>query len=71
MKAYFESNMKEYERILKEDWASEEWGDRRQEIVFIGARIVEKEIREALDRCLCTEEEVELYRQEFKQLMGT
>ena len=36
MKGYFTNNMSEYDRILAEDWASDEWGDRRQEIVFIG-----------------------------------
>ncbi|CAE7644312.1 unnamed protein product, partial [Symbiodinium pilosum] len=51
----------EYERALREDW-DEEWGDRRQEIVFIGQRLDEAAIREMLDECLLTDAEMLSYK---------
>mmetsp|Transcript_20897 Transcript_20897/g.60835 ORF Transcript_20897/g.60835 Transcript_20897/m.60835 type:complete len:403 (-) Transcript_20897:133-1341(-) len=71
MKMFFTSNMNEYERIFKEDWASEEWGDRRQEIVFIGTGLDEEEIRNALNECLVTEEEMDFYQQQVRTLNDT
>jgi len=69
MKPNFVNNQEEYERILREDWVSEEWGDRRQELVFIGSRLDEEEIREALDECLCTEEEMVMYRAQLRSYL--
>ena len=43
------------QEYLKKHW-SEPWGDRRQEIVFIGSQIDWPALKERLDRCLVPEE---------------
>ena len=65
MKTFFEDDSDEYERILKEDFVSEEWSDRRQEIVFIGVNLDEEEIKFTLDQCLLTDKGMERYRNEL------
>jgi G3E family GTPase len=44
---------------LRSSW-QEPWGDRRQEIVFIGTDMDEIKIRKSLDACLLTKKEMEL-----------
>lgn len=56
-----ESVTAEYESARSKDW-SEEWADRRQEIVFIGQRMDEPGIRALLDGCLLSDEELAAYK---------
>ena len=62
MKGHFAENMKEYDRIIKEDFVSGSWGDRRQEIVFIGANMDEQGIIETLDSCLFNDAQIGGYK---------
>ncbi|KAG7357562.1 Cobalamin synthesis protein cobW [Nitzschia inconspicua] len=71
MKKYFKDDPAEYERILSEDFVSDEFGDRRQELVFIGVRINQEEITDALNSCLLGEKGMERYRQELNNYMNT
>uniref|UniRef100_A0A1D2AFQ4 CobW C-terminal domain-containing protein n=2 Tax=Auxenochlorella protothecoides TaxID=3075 RepID=A0A1D2AFQ4_AUXPR len=53
--------------ILADFDAEGEWGDRRQEIVFIGASMDEAAITAQLDSALLTEEEMSDYRANFDE----
>ena len=57
-----------YERVMKEDFVSEEFGDRRQELVFIGLDVQQEAIEAALDSCLLDEEEMVMYREKVAAL---
>ena len=46
------------------------WGDRRQEIVFIGLEMNHKAIQEALDDCLLDDDEFSLGLDGWKATMG-
>lgn len=70
LKDYFAGDPKEYERILSEDFVSEEYGDRRQEIVFIGVGIDEVAITKALDDCLLKDKGMERYREELNNYIN-
>lgn len=50
-------NFLQNQEIIEERW-SLEFGDRLNELVFIGIRLNETEIREKLEKCICTSEEI-------------
>lgn len=54
------SNFIENQSIIEERW-SINYGDRLNEIVFIGIQMDEKKIKEQLDNCICNESECEDY----------
>ena len=65
MKEFFSNKPNEYKRILKDDFITDEFGDRRQEIVFIGIQLLENDISTALNDCLLTDNEMIVYRSEL------
>ena len=70
LKEYFKHDHKEYERIIKQDFVTEQWGDRRQELVFIGANIDEERITKALDDCLLDDRGMEIYSSQVKAIQA-
>ena len=66
MLGYFKDNLDEYQRIITEDFVTDEFGDRRQEIVFIGVNVDEEGITSALNDCLVSEKGMDRYRQEYQ-----
>ena len=47
--------------------AAAKWGDRRQEIVFIGIGMKEDKIEELLDTCLLSDQEMLLYQSQAEK----
>lgn len=54
---------------LRKDWSGE-WGDRRQELVFIGQGLKHKEIQRLLDSCLLSDDEMALGVDGWKACFG-
>jgi G3E family GTPase len=69
MKEFFANNLDEYDKIVRDDFVTDEFGDRRQELVFIGSGLDEGRIASALDGCLLTEPQMNIYRQKLQNYM--
>jgi len=54
---------------LRKDWEAP-WGDRRQELVFIGQNLKHEEIQSMLDECLMTDDEFAMGVDAWKATMG-
>ena len=51
------SNFVEFQEVIEERWTAN-YGDRLNEIVFIGIALKEAEVRKHLEKCLCTADEI-------------
>jgi G3E family GTPase len=51
------NNFVQFQDIIEERWTLD-FGDRLNELVFIGIELKEREVREKLEHCLCTSEEI-------------
>jgi G3E family GTPase len=54
---------------LRKNWAGD-WGDRRQELVFIGQGLKHKEIQQLLDSCLLSDDEMAMGVDGWKATFG-
>jgi len=54
---------------LRKNWAGH-WGDRRQELVFIGQELKHKEIQQLLDSCLLSDDEMAMGVDGWKACFG-
>lgn len=57
----------ELKTLILEDW-HEPWGDRRQEVVFIGIKMNKEWLIQELERCLLSDEEIEMGEKYWSQL---
>jgi hypothetical protein len=51
---------------VKNDW-DEQWGDRKQELVFIGVSMKKDQILKHLNNCLLSDEEMQLGPEGWKE----
>jgi len=60
---------RQYDRIKEEKW-DEKWGDRRQELVFIGGpSMAEEDITQLLDTCLLNDDELAAFCERTETLV--
>lgn len=69
MKSFFSTNLEEYNRILNKDFVSDEFGDRRQELVFIGMGLNKENVYDELNSCLLNDDEMNMYRTVLRLMM--
>jgi len=68
-KRAYEGTTEELSAFRGEEW-KEPWGDRRQDLVFIGTNLLPEKVQETLDACLLNDEEMELGVDGWKATLG-